>query len=64
MKRRDFEQHLTRHGCYVHREGGGHTIYANPANGSWAAVPRHSEIKTLTLRRICKDLDIPIPLAR
>jgi predicted RNA binding protein YcfA (HicA-like mRNA interferase family) len=64
MKRRDFEQHLTRHGCYVLREGSGHTIYRNPANGKSASVPRHSQVKTPTLRRVCKDLDIPIPLTR
>jgi mRNA interferase HicA len=64
MKLRDFEQHLKRHGCYVRREGGGHTIYTNPANGKSAAVPRHTEIKTATMRRICQDLDIPAPLTR
>jgi mRNA interferase HicA len=61
MKRRDFVQHLGRHDCYVRREGGGHTIYTNPANGKSAAVPRHTETKTATLRRICQDLDIPLP---
>jgi mRNA interferase HicA len=64
MKRRDFEQHLRHHDCYVRREGGGHTIYTNPANGKSAAVPRHAEIKTATLRRICQDLDIAVPLKR
>jgi len=64
MKRRDFEQHLRRHDCYVRREGAGHTIYTNPANGRSAAVPRHVEIKTATLRRICQDLDIAAPLTR
>jgi mRNA interferase HicA len=64
MKRRDFEQYLARRSCYVRREGAGHTIYTNALNGKSAAVPRHTEITTPTLRRICKDLDIPIPLAR
>jgi mRNA interferase HicA len=64
MKRRDFEQHLTIHKCFIRREGGGHTIYTNPANGKSAAVPRHAEIKTATLRRICRDLDIATPLTR
>jgi mRNA interferase HicA len=64
MKLRDFEQHFKRHGCYVRREGGGHTIYTNPANGKSAAVPRHTEIKTATLRRICHDLDIATPPTR
>ena len=43
MKRRDFEQHLTRHDCYVRREGANHTIYTNANNGKSSAVPRHSE---------------------
>jgi mRNA interferase HicA len=64
MKRRDFEQHQKRHDCYIRREGGGHTIYTNPLNGKSAAVPRHTEIKTATLRRICEVLDIPAPLTR
>jgi predicted RNA binding protein YcfA (HicA-like mRNA interferase family) len=64
MKLRDFEQHLVRHGCYVRREGGEHTIYKNAANSHSAAVPRHGEVKTTTLRRICKTLEIPIPLTR
>jgi mRNA interferase HicA len=64
VKRRDFEQHLKGHDCYVRREGSGHTIYTNPANGKSAAIPRHSEIKTATLRRICQDLDIAVPLTR
>jgi mRNA interferase HicA len=61
VKLREFEKHLKRCGCYVRREGGNHTIYTNPANGKSAAVPRHSEVKTATLRRICQDLDIPMP---
>jgi mRNA interferase HicA len=64
VKRRDFEQHLVRHSCYVRREGAEHTIYTNSANGRSTAVPRHSEIKTTTLRRICKVLDIPVPMSR
>jgi mRNA interferase HicA len=64
MKRRDLEQHLTRHNCYLRREGANHTIYTNANNGKSAAVPRHIEIKTATLRRICRDLDIAIPMKR
>jgi mRNA interferase HicA len=64
MKLRDFEQHLNRHDCYVRREGGSHTIYTNRANGKSAAVPRHKEIKTATLRLICHELDIAVPLTR
>lgn len=64
MKRRDFEKHLRVNGCLVLREGGSHTIYTNTANGNAAAVPRHNEIKTATLRKICEQLDIPRPTQR
>jgi mRNA interferase HicA len=64
MKRRDFEQHLKRHDCYVRREGANHTIFTNADNGKSASMPRHGEIKTPTLRQICHELDIPTPLAR
>lgn len=61
MKLRDFEAHLRRHGSEILREGGRHTVYVNPANGQKAAVPRHKEIKTPTVREICKALGIPVP---
>jgi predicted RNA binding protein YcfA (HicA-like mRNA interferase family) len=61
MKLRDFLQHLARHNCHVRREGGNHTIYTNAINGKSAAVPRHGEVKAGTLKRICRDLDIPAP---
>ena len=64
MKRRDLERHLRQHGCAVIREGGNHTVYTNESNGRIAAVPRHAEIKTPTVREICKALDIPAPAAR
>lgn len=64
MKRRDFVQHLERHNCHVRREGAEHTVYENPLNGKVASVPRHNEIKTPTLRKVCKILEIPIPVAR
>jgi predicted RNA binding protein YcfA (HicA-like mRNA interferase family) len=64
MKRRDFEQHLSRHDCYIRRDRGSHTVFTNARNGKSAAVPRHGEIKTATMRRICRDLDIATPLTR
>jgi hypothetical protein len=56
MKRRDLIRHLELHGCVVLREGK-YTIYAN--GNRRAAVPRHTEIATLTAERICDDLAIP-----
>ncbi|HEY0159427.1 MAG TPA: type II toxin-antitoxin system HicA family toxin [Thermoanaerobaculia bacterium] len=64
MKRRDLERHLRHHGCGVLREGSRHTVYVNEAAGRVAAVPRHAEIKTPTVREICKALEIPLPEGR
>jgi predicted RNA binding protein YcfA (HicA-like mRNA interferase family) len=61
MKRADLVRHLERHGCVFVREGGNHTIYKNPANGSFSSVPRHREIKESLARKICDDLGVPRP---
>ena len=60
MKLADLERHLRRHGCVLKRQGGGHAIWENPSNGTWTAVPRHREIRDLLVRRICKQLEIPV----
>jgi mRNA interferase HicA len=52
MKRRDLEAHLRRHDCEFLREGARHTVYINVTSGRKAAVPRHNEIKTPTVREI------------
>jgi predicted RNA binding protein YcfA (HicA-like mRNA interferase family) len=49
------------HGAEFLREGGSHTIYVNRSKGKASAVPRHREVKDFTARKICKDLDIPLP---
>jgi predicted RNA binding protein YcfA (HicA-like mRNA interferase family) len=61
MKRRDLIRHLERHGCEFLREGGNHTIYVNRSKRKVSAVPRHREVFEFTARKICKDLDVPIP---
>lgn len=61
MKRTDLIRHLERHGCTFKREGGEHSIYWHPGTGKRSSVPRHREINDLTAKRICKDLDIPLP---
>ena len=40
------------------REGGKHSVYANPANGRVSALPRHAEINDFLARKICRDLEI------
>ncbi|HYT88606.1 MAG TPA: type II toxin-antitoxin system HicA family toxin [Gemmataceae bacterium] len=61
MKRRDFLEHLRRHGCRFVREGSDHSIWENPANNHRSALPRHREIPDYTARRICRQLGIPPP---
>ena len=48
------------------REGARHSVWAigGPESEQIAAVPRHNEIKTGTVRAICNDLGIPTPSAR
>jgi mRNA interferase HicA len=61
MKRHDLIRHIERHGCRFLREGGSHTVYFNPANRKCSTVPRHQEIIEFTARKICRDLEIPLP---
>jgi mRNA interferase HicA len=59
MKRKEFLLHLRRHGCYLKREGGSHSLYVNPQNGKMEAIPRHREIDNLLVRKICRNLELP-----
>lgn len=61
MKRRDLLRHLEHYGCRLLREGSDHSIWMNPANGHRASVPRHREINEFTAKRICQQLDVPLP---
>jgi mRNA interferase HicA len=60
MKLRDLERHLREHGAELLREGGRHSFWGMDAERS-TAVPRHREIAFGLVRKICKDLDIPLP---
>ena len=59
MKRSTLLQHLRKHGCYLKREGGGHSLWCNPESGAAETVPRHTEIPNLLARKICRSLSIP-----
>ena len=61
MKRNKLIKYLSNHDCELVREGSRHSIWKNTASGKLTAVPRHSEIKNLMIRKICKDLDIEKP---
>lgn len=59
MKRGDLLRHLRRHGCHLKREGGTHSLWANPQTGAVEAVPRHAEISDRLARKICRGLSVP-----
>jgi mRNA interferase HicA len=61
VKRRAPVRHLEEHGCRSVREGGRHTVYANPTTKRSSAVPRHAEINDYLARKICRDLGVPEP---
>jgi mRNA interferase HicA len=61
MKRLDLLRHLEAHGCKFLREGGSHTVYTNPATRKASTIPRHREVNEMLARKICKDLEVPIP---
>ena len=61
MKRRDLIRHLERHGCEFLREGSNHTVYVNRIARKCSTVPRHRDIIDFTAKKICKDLEIPLP---
>jgi mRNA interferase HicA len=59
VKRSSLLRHLRRHGCYLKREGGEHSLWCNPATGAVEAVPRHQEIANKLTRKICRNLSVP-----
>jgi predicted RNA binding protein YcfA (HicA-like mRNA interferase family) len=60
MKRNVLLRHLKENGCTLDREGKKHSIYINLKTDEWTAVPRHPDIKEITVMKICKELGIPI----
>ena len=66
LKLRELERHLRAQGAEMLREGARHSVWAigSPESDRIAAVPRHTEIRTGTVRAICNDLDIPTPRGR
>jgi predicted RNA binding protein YcfA (HicA-like mRNA interferase family) len=63
VKRRDLVRHLEAHGCQFMREGARHSVYVNRQTRKTSTVPRHREINEHLARKICRDLEIPIPAA-
>jgi predicted RNA binding protein YcfA (HicA-like mRNA interferase family) len=63
VKRRDLVRHLEAHGCELGREGARHSVYMNPRTRKVSTVPRHREINEHLARKICRDLEVPVPAA-
>ena len=61
MKRLELIRHLESKGCFLLREGGKHSIYANEENNQTSAIPRHREINDFLARKICRDLGVEEP---
>lgn len=59
MKRTEFIRHLRTNDCELLREGGNHSVFKNTISGKISAIPRHSELKDMLCKKICKDLGIP-----
>jgi mRNA interferase HicA len=61
VKRLDLIRHLEQHGCVLFREGGSHSVFVNRHTRKSSSVPRHREINEFLARKICRDLEIPMP---
>jgi predicted RNA binding protein YcfA (HicA-like mRNA interferase family) len=61
MKRRELIRHLEHHGCALLREGARHLVFVNRAVGKSSTTPRHREVNDFLARKICRDLEVPLP---
>ena len=61
MKRLDLIRHLEKNGCELLREGANHSVFVNRPLAKVTTVPRHREVNEFLARRICKDLEVPVP---
>jgi predicted RNA binding protein YcfA (HicA-like mRNA interferase family) len=61
VKRVDLIRHLEQYGCALFREGGSHSVYVNRRTRKSSSIPRHREINEFLARKICRDLEIPMP---
>ncbi|MFQ5716052.1 MAG: type II toxin-antitoxin system HicA family toxin [Nitrospinales bacterium] len=51
-------KYLRSNGCELIREGARHSWWGNSNLSKRSAMPRHSEIKDILARKICKDLGV------
>ncbi|MCC8179582.1 MAG: type II toxin-antitoxin system HicA family toxin [Planctomycetes bacterium] len=60
MKKQRLVKYLKNHGCYLARQGE-HEVWESADGLRGTGVPRHKEIRTGTVKSICRDLGIPFP---
>ncbi len=58
MKRSKLIKYLRANGCELIREGAKHSWWGSSGLNKKSSVPRHTEIKDILARKICKDLGI------
>jgi len=58
MKRTELLKYLRSRGCELLREGAKHSWWYNPELNRRSAIPRHTEIKDILAKKICKDLGV------
>lgn len=61
MNTKKLLRYLADYNCYKSREGGNHEVWRRMDSSLSTAVPRHKETGPGLVRKICRDLDIPIP---
>lgn len=61
MNRRKLTQHLSEHGCRLHRRGGEHDIWSNEDAALFMPIPRHTDVSQGVVERICRHFGIPKP---
>lgn len=61
MKRHTLLKHLKAHCCELLREGEKYSMYHHPLERRTSAIPRHTEIANVLIRKIGKDLGIIPP---
>lgn len=58
MKRNQLIRVLLAAGCVLHRYGGRHDVYLNPATGQKQPLPRHADIDEHLANHIKKQLGV------
>lgn len=60
MKRSELLRYLRAQGCDLLREGGKHLWRHNPVLSKRSAIPRHTGVEDILVKKICKDLGVKL----